>query len=85
MIPATAHRVPSNTAEHINQRIHRQTEENVAHYAKAGPKAIDRRLKELEREWDIERYVETMAPTFTLIGIGLGLTVNHKWFAGSPV
>lgn len=43
--------------------------------------AIDRRLMELDDEWDIERYLETMAPTFTLLGLTLGLTVNRKWFA----
>jgi hypothetical protein len=80
MIPSTAERVSSNTAEHINERIHRQTEANVEHYANAGAQAIERRLRELDEEWDIERYVETMAPTFTLIGMGLGLLVSRKWF-----
>src|SRR6188472_617050 len=81
MIPSTADRVPSNTASHINERIRRQTEENVARYAGAGPDAIERRLRELDEEWDVERYVETLAPTFTLLGMGLGLTVSRKWFA----
>ncbi|MDQ3774682.1 MAG: hypothetical protein M3461_10105 [Pseudomonadota bacterium] len=46
--------MPQHTAEHINQRIREQTEANIARYAAAGPEAIDRRLKELEREWDME-------------------------------
>jgi hypothetical protein len=37
-------------------------------------------LQELDEEWDIERYLETMAPTFTLIGLGLGLTRHRAWF-----
>src|SRR5436305_766385 len=80
MIPSTLERVSVNTAEEINERIRRQTEANVARYASAGPQAIDRRLEELDREWDIERCVETMAPAFTLLGMTLGLTVNRKWF-----
>ena len=80
MIPSTADRVSSNTAEHVNERIRRQTEANVARYANAGAQAIERRLRELDEEWDIERYVETMAPTFTLLGMGLGLLVSRKWF-----
>jgi hypothetical protein len=79
MIAPTAHRVSLNTAAEINERIRRQTQDNVALYAAAGPDVIERRLEELDREWDIERYVETMAPTFTLAGLFLGLTVNRKW------
>src|ERR1051325_9179154 len=80
MIPSTARRVPANTSEQLNEQIRRQTEANVAYFAQAGPAATQRRLEELDWEWDIERCVETMAPTFTLAGLGLGLTVNRKWF-----
>ncbi len=81
MLPATVERVSRNTSDTINEQIRRQTEANVAGVASAGPQAIDRRLAELDNEWDIERYLETMAPTFTLIGLTLGLTVSRKWFA----
>lgn len=81
MAPSTANRVPSNTARHVNERIRARTEDNVARYAAAGPEAIDRRLRELDREWDIERAVEAMAPSFSLLGLALGLTVSRKWFA----
>ena len=60
MIPSTVERVPQHTAEHVNQEIRRRTEENVARYAAAGPEAIDRRLAELDREWDIERTLEAL-------------------------
>jgi hypothetical protein len=80
MITPSVARVSRNTAEHVNEEIRRRTEEDVARYVAAGPAAIDRRLDELDREWDVERYVETMAPTFTLLGMTLGLTVNRKWF-----
>jgi hypothetical protein len=81
MLPTTSERVSQNTCDAINAQIRRQTEANVARYASAGPAAIDRRLAELDNEWDVERYLETMAPTFTLFGMTLGLTVNRKWFA----
>jgi hypothetical protein len=80
MLPTTTQRVSQNTSDSINERIRRQTEANVARYAAAGPHAIDRRLGELDGEWDIERYLETMAPSFTLLGMTLGLTVSRKWF-----
>jgi hypothetical protein len=80
MVPTTRERVPEHTAEHVNEQIRRQTEASVRRVAAAGPEAIDRRLRELDAEWDIERYLETMAPTFTLIGMALGLTVSRRFF-----
>ncbi len=79
MLPATAERVRRNTADHINELIHRQTQESVRRCAAAGPAAIERRLAELDREWDVERCLETMAPSLTLAGLLLGATVSRKW------
>ena len=76
MLPDTADRVTDNTAEEINERIRRQTDERVARISAAGPQAIENRLAELDEEWDIERYVETLAPTFTLTGLLLGASVS---------
>lgn len=80
MLPSTRNRVPANTAESVNDRIRRQTEANVACCAAGGPEAIGRRLAELDREWDIERCVETLAPSLTLAGMTLGLTVSKRFF-----
>ncbi len=80
MIPATTERVPRHTAENVNRQIHSETERNVAHYATGGPGAIECRLSELEREWDIERALEANAAVASLIGLTLGATVNRKWF-----
>jgi len=80
MITATIDRVPQNTDAAVNECIRRRAEENVARLAGVGPQAIDRRLAELDQEWDIERWVETLAPSLTLAGMTLGLTVSRKWF-----
>jgi hypothetical protein len=79
MLPANTERVSQNTAEAVNERIRRETDERVSRLADQGPEAIDRRLEELDHEWDIERYVETLAPSFTLTGLLLGATVSKKW------
>lgn len=70
-----------HTAEHVNLEIRRQTEENVARFAHASPEAIDERLHELDREWDIERTLETNAAIASLVGLTLGATVDRRWFA----
>ena len=80
MFPSTVERVPQHTAEHVNERIRRETEERVARIAAAGREAIDRRLAELDREWDIERTLEANAATASLVGLTLGATVDKKWF-----
>lgn len=80
MLPSTVDRVPRNTAPHVNARIRRQIEENVARYAAEGRASIDRRLAELDREWDVERLLETNASIASLVGLTLGATVDRKWF-----
>lgn len=81
MIAAIGDRVSQNTCDSVNERIRQQTEENIQRMAHVGREAITRRLGELDAEWDIERYIETMAPSITLAGLALGLTVNRRWLA----
>src|SRR5437763_13666554 len=80
MVPSTAERVARHTAEHVNEEIRRRTAVDVRRSAAQGPQAIDRRLRELDDEWDVERCLEALAPTFTLAGMTLGLTVSKKFF-----
>jgi len=79
MIPATANRVPQNTSAAINAQIREQTRANVARYANAGTAAIDRRLDELDAEWDIERMLEANAASVVLLGCALGATVDRRF------
>lgn len=78
---STLDRVQANTADAINQRIQEQIRSSVERRAAAGPQAIERRLQELSEEWDIERYLETLAPSLTLAGLLLGLTAHRRFFA----
>lgn len=80
MIPTTVDRVPEHTAEAANEAIRRQAREDIARITAAGPEAIDRRLEELDREWDIERTLEANAATVALIGLGLGTFVDRRFY-----
>jgi hypothetical protein len=82
-LPSTAERVPRHTAPQVNERIRRQTEENVQRYRNASPAEVGRRLDELGREWDIERAIEANAAALALFGILLGAFVN-VWFLLLP-
>src|ERR1700754_1330692 len=81
MIPTTVDRVPLHTSVSANERIRRKTEQSITRLRHAGPHAIERRLDELDAEWDIERVLEANAATAVLIGTGLGASVNRRWFA----
>jgi hypothetical protein len=65
----------------INQRVQQRIEASVAAAARGGPQAIERRLQELDREWDVERWLETTAASLALVGTALGATVNRRWYA----
>ena len=78
MIATTADRVTSQTAPASNELIRRQTERNIGFYAQH-PERIDARLAELDREWDIERCLETGSSALTLSGLLLGIARSRKW------
>jgi hypothetical protein len=79
MIPDTGKRVAKNTSEDVNQRIRREMQQRVARYRSANPEQIDRRLRELDQEWDTERTLEANAATLAFTGCVLAATVDRRW------
>jgi hypothetical protein len=77
MLPPTTERVHRHTADHVNERIRQQTEENIAYYS-ARLDEIETRLRELEEEWDIERTLEANAAVVGLIGLAAA-TRDKRW------
>lgn len=84
-IPATERRVLKSSAPEVNERNRRAIDANVARYADASPEEIDRRIRELEAEWDIERALETGAALNAGFGLAMGTFVDRRWFAWSGV
>jgi hypothetical protein len=78
MVPATAERVQVNTDCAINQQIRERTDANVARFASRSD--INRRLRELDEEWDVERTIEANASSLMLAGLGLGAFVDRRFF-----
>lgn len=78
MISDTTTRVPNHTPDFLNDRILARIKENLARYAR-NPAGIDARLKQLDKEWDIERSLEANASTLVVIGTVLG-TFLSPWF-----
>src|SRR5690349_14511506 len=77
MVVATADRVRLSTRPDLNARIERLTEANIRHFEE-NPDEIPARLEELDREWDVERMLETGSASLTLAGLVLGMG-SRKW------
>lgn len=78
MLPDTAHRVEHATAPAVNRRIDEDSDRRVDRLA-GHPGQIDRRLAELDREWDIERTLEANAATLALTGTLLAAFVDRRF------
>lgn len=73
-------RVQDHTAYHINEVIRRRAEARIEYYRKH-PEEIGERLNELNREWDVERALETGSSVLSLLGLALAITRNKKWLS----
>src|SRR5436305_8790236 len=78
MTTTTVDRVARHTSADVNRRIAQETAERVRYFA-ANPAGIDRRLRELDEEWDIERLLETNASALAFTGVGLAALVDKRW------
>jgi len=74
-------RVRRHTSQRTNARIDAVIAGTIEAYAAKSEGAITQRLDQLDREWDIERVLETNASSLALLGVGLAATVNRKWLA----
>jgi hypothetical protein len=72
-------RVRQHTPPEINKRIDTDIETALQRYTGASREALSRRIDELDREWDIERVLETNAASFSLLGLILSRIHNRKW------
>lgn len=79
MLPATSARVEAHSPEHVNRRIQEEIEASVRRHAGADRAAVDARLRDLDREWDMERVLEANAATLALTGVLLGAFVDRRF------
>ncbi len=77
IVPPSVVRVEKHTASQVQERIRMRTVENIAR-AISSPETIDTRLRDIDREWDIERVLELNASVLAFTGVVLGKFVNRK-------
>ena len=77
--PLERDRVRRNTDPELNARIDERIARSVRLYAGQPREVITQRISELEREWDIERVLETNGSTLALAGVALSILGDRKW------
>jgi hypothetical protein len=74
-------RVRSHTAADVNAALDDAMRDRLFRYAALTDTEITRRIEALDDEWDIERYLEVLAPTISLTGVTLALFRGRRWLA----
>ena len=72
-------RVRAHSNRLQNQRIDAQTRECLERHAAADREAISRHIDTLDREWDVERYLQMNAGIVSLSGLVLGAMVSRRF------
>lgn len=78
-LPPETDRVRLHTPPEINKRIDADIDWTIQRYNGASPEEITQRLDELDREWDIERALETNAASAALLSLVLSRLHSRKW------
>jgi hypothetical protein len=72
-------RVREHTPDSVNARIDDSMRDRLFAYSMRSDAEINARLDELDREWDIERYIEVLAPSLSLTGVALSVVRGRRW------
>ena len=72
-------RVRERSSDSSNARIDHLTAMRVLRYQHRSNDEIGARIADLDREWDIERVLQTNASALAFAGLMLGITKNQKW------
>lgn len=79
--PVSADRIEAHSPKDANARIEADIQASVRRHAAADdPALIDARLRDLDREWDIERLLEANASLVSLTGLVMGRWVDRRWY-----
>lgn len=78
LLPATATRVERASSPVVNSAIRQRTDAEIVRLERAPPESLQRRLDELDAEWDVERTLQLNASLVALLGVALARTVDRR-------
>jgi hypothetical protein len=76
--PETRSWMEEHRSEEISRQIRRDLDARIVYFAQR-PDGIDRRLDELDKEWDIERLLGANAGILSLMGLTFGV-MRRRWY-----
>jgi len=79
MNPTETDPVRATTRPEVLRQIDEKIDCQIRYYATQPREIISRRIEELEREWDMERWLETNASALAFTGVVLGVVSSKKW------
>jgi hypothetical protein len=74
-------RIRRHTAPEVNDRIDQRIEDSIRLYRQAPRELLDRRIDELEREWDIDRGLMVNLGVIGLAALARGIGSSRRWLA----
>jgi hypothetical protein len=80
-LPPTSTRVERSADPDLNAQVRARSDAEVARLEGADAAQFAARLRDLDREWDIERTLHTNAATLALVGTVLGTRVDRRFLA----
>jgi hypothetical protein len=72
-------RVRKSTPENQNEKIDQEILAHIRMCSLASPQELSQRIKKLDKEWDIERVLETNMSVIALTGLTLAVFVSSYW------
>ena len=79
MTTETPDRVRAHSNRLQNQQVDARTQRCLEQYAAADRESISRHIEALDREWDVERYLQMNAGLVSLSGVVLGALVSRRF------
>lgn len=79
MIPATTRRLILNPAPLVAEVIRERSDEKLSRYVAAPLEVFEQRLKELDREWNVERLTAALSGLLLLLGLELVSLKGEQW------
>ena len=74
-----ADRVRAHSPGWVNQRVDEEGHDCLERMSDGDRQAISRHIDVLEREWDVERYLQSNAAIVSLAGVLLGAAVHRRF------
>lgn len=79
LVASDLDRVRAASDPAINAQIDEKIRERLTMYAGQSHTLISKRIKELEQEWDIERFMAVKASSLSFVGLVLGFVRARRW------